>query len=251
MSRSPAATIAALVGLARPALGGGDEARAELRARVAHPQRPREVALVADPARADDRQAERAGAPRAGPRPSGRPRGPPARSLTRDEAVDPALEALLGPLALGHVVVDDAADRPHPVHHPARVAERGHEEAHALLERHVDPALHALAVGLRGLLDERVHADRLRGEPPDEAQPLAEVVAVDVGERDGLDDADAARLRHRGHELGVAARVHGPAEERDLDAGRPGEGSRGSRSAKAVPPGPAGGAVYSSSERYV
>jgi hypothetical protein len=66
--------------------------------------------------------------------------------------------------------------------------------------------------------------------------PLAEAVAVDVRQRDGLDDPDAARLGHRGHELGVAAGVHGAADERHLDAGGPGEG---------------GGGAHSLGERYV
>ena len=82
--------------------------------------------------------------------------------VDRDQAVDAALEPLLGPLALGDVVIDDAADGVDLVDNPPRIAERRDEEAHALLERDVDPADHSLVVGLRRRLDERVHADRLR-----------------------------------------------------------------------------------------
>ena len=48
--------------------------------------------------------------------------------------------------------------------------------------------------------------------------------AVDVDQGQGLDDADAAGGRRRSHRIGVAARVHGAADQRDLDAGVLGEG---------------------------
>src|SRR6059058_911689 len=47
-----------LVARVGAALGGGDEARAELRARVARVERAHEVRLVADPAGADEREPE-------------------------------------------------------------------------------------------------------------------------------------------------------------------------------------------------
>ena len=99
-----------LVGLARAALRRRDEARPELSARVAERERPHEVPLVADAARAQHRQAEarelvEQRLRRAWPR-------VPARAVVdRHQAVDAGVPALLGPLALGHVVVDDAARR--------------------------------------------------------------------------------------------------------------------------------------------
>src|SRR5690242_11463280 len=49
-------------------------------------------------------------------------------------------------------------------------------------------------------------------------------MAVDVGERDWLDDADRAGVGDRGDQLGVAAGIHGPADQGDLDPRLPGEG---------------------------
>ena len=48
-------------------------------------------------------------------------------------------------------------------------------------------------------------------------RPGAEFMAVDVDQGERLDDADAAGLGGGGHQLRVAARVHGAAEERHLD----------------------------------
>src|SRR5918999_2333945 len=130
-----------------------------------------------------------------------------------DQSVHAGVEALERPLPLGDVVVHHAAKRRDPLDDPARVAERGDEEADPLLERDVDPALHPLAVDARRLLDERVHADRLRRQAANEPQAGAELVAVDIGERYRLHDADAAGLRDGGDELRVAARVHRAADE--------------------------------------
>jgi hypothetical protein len=44
-------------------------------------------------------------------------------------------------------------------------------------------------------------------------------VTENVRERHRLNDADPARLRDRGDELGVAARVHCPADDRKPNAG--------------------------------
>src|ERR1019366_416261 len=144
--------------------------------------------------------------------------------VNRDDAVHSAVDGLLRPLPLGDVVIDHAANRVHAFAHPLRIAERRDEEPHTLLERDVDVFHHALEVDLRRRLDERVEADRLRREPPDEPQSLAIFVAVDVRERDRLHDADAARFAHRGDELRIAAWIHRPADERHLDAGLPEEG---------------------------
>ena len=56
------------------------------------------------------------------------------------------------------------------------------------------------------------------------SQPGAEFVAVDVDQGERLDDADAARLGDRGHQLRVAARIHGAADQRHLDAELAGDG---------------------------
>ena len=123
------------------------------------------------------------------------PAWPPATLFTRDQAVYAAVDGLLRPLSFGDVVVDDAADLGRSVDHPARIAERGDEEPHALLEGDVDPSFDALAVGFRRLLDERVHAKRAGSGLLDEPQPVAKIVAVDVGHRHRLHDADARRRR--------------------------------------------------------
>ncbi len=112
----------------------------------------------------------------------------------------------------------------HALADPLRIAERGDEEAHALFERDVDPPAHALEIGLVARLDERVEPDRLRGQRADVTQPGAELVAVHVGERDRLHHAEPAGLAHGGDELGVRARVHGSADQRNLHAGMPREG---------------------------
>src|SRR5262245_25302801 len=100
---------------------GRDEARTKLRARVADPQRSDESALVADPTGAHDRNAEvldllvePLGAVRS---------RVPARAIVHgNEAVHAAGQSLLGPFALGHVVINDAALQSDAVHHPARIA---------------------------------------------------------------------------------------------------------------------------------
>jgi hypothetical protein len=78
-----------------------------------------------------------------------------------DEPVHAALERLERPLALGDVVVDDAPGRVDLLHHEAGVAQRGDEEAHALLERDVHPAAHPVQVDLGGLLHQGVEATGL------------------------------------------------------------------------------------------
>ena len=70
--------------------------------------------------------------------------------VDRDQAVHPRFEPLQRPAALGHVVVDPAAGGVRLLHHPARIAQRGDEEADALLQRHVHEALHPLLVDLGG-----------------------------------------------------------------------------------------------------
>ena len=140
-------------------------------------------------------------------------------AVHRNQPVHAGGESLVGPLSFGHVVVHDAADGVRLLDHPLRVAEGGHEEADPFFERHIHPVHHPLVIGLRGRLDERVHADRFAGQPLDEAEPFAELVAMDIGERNRLHDAEAAGIGHRRDELGIAAGVHGAADERHLDAG--------------------------------
>ena len=202
-----------LVGLRRPALVGGDEARAELRARVPDLESANEVRLIADTACADQRHPEvlelheqlslREAAEMA------------ARVFVdRDQSVDAGPYRLLRETPLGGIVIHRRTHRVGLLDDPLRIAERGHEEPDAFFQGDVDPLLHPAPVGLGGGLDERVHADGLpAGQAADEAQSLAEVVAVDVGEGDGLHDAQAAGRRHRRDQLGVAARVHRAADE--------------------------------------
>ena len=63
-----------------------------------------------------------------------------------DEAIDAAVRAHARPARLGDVVVDDAARRVHTLGTPSGIAQRSDEEAHAFLECHVDPLLHAVKV---------------------------------------------------------------------------------------------------------
>jgi hypothetical protein len=58
---------------------------------------------------------------------------------------------------------------------------------------------------------------------PDELETLPELVPVDVGKRDRLDDADPAGVGHGRDQLGVAAWVHGAADERHFDSGVAGQ----------------------------
>ena len=133
----------------------------------------------------------------------------------RDQAVDVSVHRLLREAAFGGVVIDDRPRGMRLFHDPVWVAEGRDEEADAFLECYVDPLLHSALVSLGRGLDESVHADGFAARQlPDEAQAFAEVVAVDVGQGDGLDHAQAARGGNRGHELGIAAGVHGSAEDR-------------------------------------
>ena len=142
-----------------PAFGGRDEARAHLNAGVAEVHHAPEGGRIADAAGANHRQSEAAELVEQGfgRQPAGVSAG---HVVDRDQAVHAALDRLLRPLPFGDVVVDDAANLRGPVDDPAGVPERRDDEANALLERDVDPPLDTLAVGLRRLFDERVHAKR-------------------------------------------------------------------------------------------
>jgi hypothetical protein len=89
-------------------------------------------------------------------------------------------------------------------------------------------------VDVGALLDDRVEAERAIRDLPHEPQAVAQIVAVHEAHRDRLHDPEASRGAHRGDELGVRARVHGPANQRNLDTGvtREGglEGAHGARS---------------------
>ncbi len=222
MSSAPASRMACLYGCPARALGRGDEPGAHLDAVVAHAERGDEVLGRADPAGADHRDAQVPDLVQQG----GRAPGPGMAAgpvVDRDETVGAGVQPLERPLALRHVVVDDAAHGVHALGHPVGLAQRGDEEADAFLQGDVHPALHPVPVGPGRGLDEGVHAHRPVRHPSDLPEPVLEVPAVDVRQGDGLDDADAAGVRGRGHQLGVAARVHGAADEGHLDAGVPRE----------------------------
>jgi hypothetical protein len=161
------------------AFRGRDEARAHLYASIPEPEGAHEVLGLADPARADERQAERGQLLRQLLR-ALRPGVAAGAVVDGDQAVDAGVEPLLPPLQLSDVVVNDCVGGARPLDHPARVAEGGDEETDPLLEGDVDPLLHPLAIATRRLLDERVHADRAVGERADVAQPGAELVPVHV-----------------------------------------------------------------------
>ena len=99
-----------------------------------------------------------------------------------DETVNARIQRALGPSQLGDVVVDNAAAPVGALHDPRGISQRGNEEADAFLQRGVDPAPHAPLVELRRLLDDRVEADRLRGDPPNPAQALPEFMPVGIDE---------------------------------------------------------------------
>ena len=114
-------------------------------------------------------------------------------------------------------MVNQAAHRRYAVNYPAWFSERSDEEANAFLERDVDPLDHSVVVDLRRRLDERVHPDRLVGQRPDELESLPEVVPMHICQRHGLHDAERTGIGGRCHELGVRARVHRAADERQSD----------------------------------
>src|SRR5207253_907107 len=67
----------------------------------------------------------------------------PARTLVhRDQAAHSRIEPFQRPLPLGHVVVHEAANLGNAVDDPPGLAQRRDKEPHALLDRHVHPALH-------------------------------------------------------------------------------------------------------------
>ncbi len=78
-------------------------------------------------------------------------------------------------------------------------------------------------IGAGRLLDQGIHPNRPIGQSSDQAEPFAEIMAVDIGQGDGLNDADPSRGGHCGDQLRVAAGVHRAADERHLDAGLVGE----------------------------
>ena len=143
---------------------------------------------------------------------------PPRARVHADQAVHPGGESLFRPVPAGDIMVDNSAHGMDAFDHPVRLPEGGDEKADPLLERDIDPILHPLQVDLRGFFDQRVETDRLVGEGSDEADPVPELVPVDEMHRDGLNHADAPRLRRRGYQFGVTAGIHRPAYERDFDS---------------------------------
>ncbi len=131
-----------------------------------------------------------------------------------NQAVDAAVHTLARPPRFGHIVVHHAAGGMHAITYPAGVAEGGDEEADALLQRDVDPLPHALQVRPVACLDERIEPDGMRGQRADVPQTRAVLIAVNVGQGERLDHAQAARLTDRSDELRVRARVHRPADQR-------------------------------------
>ena len=144
---------------------------------------------------------------------------PASEAVDANQTIDSSSQGLLRPAALRHVVIHDSPDRVNGIHHPARVAERGHEEAHPLLEGNVHPAPHPALVHAARLLDEGVEADGLAGCRSNLPYALAQVVAVRNRQADRLNDPEASRLTHRGHQLGVATGVHCATDQRHLDPG--------------------------------
>ena len=200
------------------ALPRGDEAGPKLHARVPELERADKLGRSPHPAGAHHRHPQVAHLTDQLLHASG-PGVPSRAPVHGDQSVHPRLESLQGPFTLRHVVVDDPSPGRHPIHHPRRLAQRRHEEAHAFLERDVDPLGHPLMIPPGRRLDERVHPDGPVGQSLHVAEALAEVVAVDVCQAHGLQDPDPPGLRGRGHELRIAARVHGAADQRHLDPG--------------------------------
>src|SRR6185437_4407429 len=204
------------------ALGGSNEAGAHLHTVVAEVHHATKGRGIADAARADDGQAEvaylieealwRQAASMA------------TRDVVDgDQTVHTACDRLERPLPLGHVVVDHPANRGDPVHDPSWVAERGDEEPNTLLDRDVYPFLEPVAIHLGRLLDEGIHAKRARRGSLDELESLTKVVAVHVGERHRLYDANGSCVRRGSNELRIEARVHRATDDRVLDPNLAGE----------------------------
>ena len=204
------------------ALRRGDEAGAHLHAGVAQVEHGQEVRGGRHPACGQDRQVQgrELGQELGG---GAGARVAPGPGVDGDQAVDALGGGLLREAQLGDVVPDRVAGRVHAVAHLARVAQGRDEEAHPGLEGLVDPGVHALQVDLRAGLDDGVEADRLVGQLAHPRQPGGQAAGVDVAEADRLHDPQAARLADRGHQLGVAAGVHGAQGQGQLDPGGTGE----------------------------
>ena len=82
-------------------------------------------------------------------------------------------------LAGRDIVVDIAALRVHSLAYPIRFAQRGDEEADALIESDVYPIRHLVEIFLRTLLDEGVEADRFVGQRAHQSNAFAQIMAMD------------------------------------------------------------------------
>ena len=98
---------------------------------------------------------------------------PPSTIVDANQSIDPALLALLCPLAVCHVVVYHATVGVNLLAHPIGLAQRSDEEADAFLKRDVDPAVHLLEVLLAALLDECVEPNRFVCQGAHVAYPLS------------------------------------------------------------------------------
>ena len=140
--------------------------------------------------------------------------------IDADKTIDTAVQRLLRPVTTGDIVIDRDPGGMRPVNDPAWITQRRHQERHLFLQGDIEPLMDPLQVGFRTLLDNQIHADRFTGKTADVAQAFAELMAMHITQAQRLHNADAARFRDRRHQLRIRAGVHGPADQRYLDAQR-------------------------------
>ena len=144
-----------------------------------------------------------------------------------NEPVDPVIQADPGPLQLGDIVVHEATGGMHALADPVGFAERGDEESYPFLECDIYPFIHAPTILARRFFDQRVHTDRFVGQTAHQAYTFAVIVSVHVGERYRLQYAYTPGCGDRCSQLGIAARVHRPADHRVTNPGLTTEFLRG------------------------
>ena len=81
------------------------------------------------------------------------------------------------------------------------------EEGHALVDTNVHPLVHLLHIFFMRH-NREIHAEGARRQPLDEPQAFAEIVTVEMRERNWLHHPECTGLRHRRNKLRVGTRVH-------------------------------------------
>ena len=98
------------------------------------------------------------------------------------------------------------------------ITESRYKESDIFLQGNGQPLVKALQIALGAFFHEKVESDGFFCETANISEALSEIVTMDVGKAQGLDDPDTAGFGNGSHELRVGAGVHGSPDDGQLYA---------------------------------